>query len=141
MGVQQRAEQKALGGCSCSPFTDLAPICYKTRSWRSRKGNLGRNDKEEGSPMAEKASSQQSSCGLQITVWSGWSSCHLPCFLSICGKARKIFHLLFLRPFPCAQEGRTSAFMLSLQDILMAVGGNRGLGLGFRNSAKCLCIG
>lgn len=64
-------------------------------------------------------------------MWSGSSSCRLPCFLSLhLRKAMRNISSSLLRQFPCTQEGRTSAFMLSLQDLLMAVRGSRGLGLG-----------
>ena len=79
----------------------------------------------------------QSSCRLRIARWSGSSSCRLPCFLSLhLRKATRNISSSLLRQFLCSQEGRTSAFMLSLQDLLMAVRGSRGLGLGLLQLQK-----
>jgi len=79
----------------------------------------------------------QSSCRLRIPGWSGSSSCRLPCFLSLhLRKATRNISSSLLRQLPCTQEGMTSAFMLSLQDLLMAVRGSRGPGLGLLQLQK-----
>lgn len=56
-GTQEYNEEqnrRLWGGCSCSLFTDLDAIFYKTRDWKSTKGNLGKDGKGTGLSMAGK---------------------------------------------------------------------------------------
>lgn len=126
LGVHWRAKQEVLWGCSCSPFTDLAAICYEKEIWAEMIKKWVHPWQKILVPAVP-----QSSCRLRIAGWSGLSSCRLPCFLSLhLREATRNISSSLLRQFPCTQEGRTSAFMLSLQDLLMAVRGSRGLGPG-----------
>lgn len=134
-GAYNRERSKrSWGSCSCSPFTDPAASYYETRSWKSRKGKIWAEMIKKRVHPRQKSlvpAAPQSSCRLRIAGWSGSSSCRLPCFLSLhLRKATRNISSSLLRQFPCTREGRTSAFMLSLQDSLMAVRGSRGLGLG-----------
>lgn len=126
-----------------------AVLAHPSQTWPLfiRKPGAGRAERDIWAEMIKKRvhpqqkslvpAVPQSSCRLQIAGWSGSSSCRLPCFLSLhLQKATRNISSSLLRQFPCTQEGRTSAFMLSLQDLLMAVRGSRGLGLGLLQLQK-----
>lgn len=53
-GGTTESRARGPGGLFLLTLHRPGPYYYKTRSWKSRKGNLGRDDKEAGSSAAEK---------------------------------------------------------------------------------------
>lgn len=93
-GMMER-KARGSGGCSCSPFTDPFTIYYKTRSWKSRKGNVGRDDKAVGSSMAEKPCPSNTLVGYKSPGGVVQVPAVCPAFSPfIYRKPREIFHPL-----------------------------------------------